>query len=78
MLRTIYKNVIVVKDRCDHSLLPNVKTEMHSIPVSSHVMKLVGLDLSSLHKVDGYRHLIVCIDYFTKWSETKPIEIRQL
>ena len=70
MLRTIYKNVIVVKDS---SLLPNVKTEMHSVPVSPHVVKLVGLDLCSLPETDGYCHLIVCIDYFTKGSEAKPV-----
>ena len=70
MLRTIYKNVIVVEDS---SLLPNVKTEMHSVPVSPHVMKLVGLDLCSLPETDGYCHLIVCIDYFTKGSEAKPV-----
>ena len=36
-------------------------------------MKKVGLDLCSLPEVDGYRSLIVCIDYFTNWSESKPI-----
>ena len=36
-------------------------------------MKQVSLDLCSLPEVDGYRHSIVCIDYFTKWSEAKPI-----
>ena len=34
---------------------------MHSVPVSPHVMKQVGLDLCSLPEVDGYRHLIVFI-----------------
>ena len=47
------------------SLSPNLKNEMHSVPDSPHIMKQVGLD--------GYRHLIVSIDYFTKWSEAKPI-----
>ena len=45
---------------------------MHSAPVSPHVVKEVGLILLFL-EVDGYRHLIVCIHYFTKWSEDKPI-----
>ena len=46
---------------------------MHSVPISLHVIKRVGLDLSSFPEVNGYRHLIVRIDYFTKWSEAKLI-----
>ena len=62
-------------DRCQRQsrLSSNVKSEMHSVPISLHVMKQVGLDLCSHHELDGYRHLVVCIDYFTKWSEVKPI-----
>ena len=37
------------------------------------VMKQIGVDLCSLPEVDGFRHLVVCIDYFSKWSEAKPI-----
>ena len=36
-------------------------------------MKQVVLDIFSLPEVDGCRHLPLCIDYFTKWSEAKPI-----
>ena len=58
MLRTIYKHVIVV----GYSSLPlNVKKETHSVPVSPHVKKQVGLDLCSLPEVDSYRHVIVCV-----------------
>ena len=46
---------------------------MHSVPVSPHVKKQVGLDLCSLPEVDSYRHLIVCNNYFTKWLEANPI-----
>ena len=35
-------------------------------------MKQVGVDLCGLSEVDGYRYLIVCIDYFSQWSEAKP------
>ena len=35
-------------------------------------MKLIDLDLSFLLEVDGYRHFIFWIYYFTKWSEAKP------
>ena len=59
-------NYIQKCDRCQRqsSLSPNVKNEMHSVPVSPHVMKLFDLDLYSLH-------LIICIDCFIKWSEAK-------
>ena len=58
------------------SLPPNVKNDMHSVPVSPHVIKQVVLDLFSLCEVDGCRHLIICIDYFTKWLEAKPIRAK--
>ena len=53
----------------------NVKNEPHSVPVSPNAMKQIGVDLCSLSAVDGYWqycHLIVCIDYFSKWTEAKP------
>ena len=34
-------------------------------------MRQIGIDICNLPEVDGYRHLIVCIDYFSKWSEAK-------
>ena len=36
-------------------------------------MKKVRVDLCGLPGVDGCCYLIVCIDYFSKWSEAKPI-----
>ena len=35
-------------------------------------MKQVGVDICNLPKVDGHRHVIVVIDYFSKWSGVKP------
>ena len=39
-------------------------------------MKQVGVDLCGLTEVNGYFYLIVCIDYFCKWSDEKPIADR--
>ena len=36
-------------------------------------MQQVGTDICSLAIIDGFKHL-VCIDYFSKCSETKPIK----
>ena len=74
----IYNDVADYIQKCDRcqrqsSFPPNLKTEMHSGPVSQHVIRQIGLDLSCLPEVDGYCHIIVCIDCFTKWSQGKPV-----
>ena len=37
-------------------------------------MKQVGVDLCNLPEVDGFKHLIILIDYLSKWSEVKPVK----
>ena len=44
------------------------------MPIPPAVMQQIGVDLSSLPEVDGYLYIIVCIDYFSKWSEVKAIK----
>ena len=51
--------------------LKSPKAELKSIPVTSSVMKQVGVDICNLPEVDGYCHVIVLNDYFSKWSEAK-------
>ena len=36
------------------------------------IMQQIGIDICSLPGVDGFKHLVVCIDYFSKWSDAKP------
>ena len=65
----IYNDVADYMQNCNRfqrqsSLPPNLKNEMYSVLVSPYVMKQVVLDFCSLPVVDGYHHLIVCIDYF--------------
>ena len=38
------------------------------------VTKQIGIDLCTLPEVDGSKHLIVCIDYFSKWFEAKAVK----
>ena len=52
--------------------LKSPEVELKSITVPSSVMKQVGLDICNLVEGDEYRHVIVLIDYFSKWSEVKP------
>ena len=63
-------------ERCQMQgdLTLKVKIELHSLPVPSMVLKQIGVDLCNLPEVDEYRHLVVCIDYFSKWSEGKPFK----
>ena len=49
-------------------------SELQSIPVPVDVTKQVGVDLCTLPEVGGYHYLIVYIDYFSNWSEAKPIK----
>ena len=37
-------------------------------------MKQIGIGLCTLPEVDGFKHLIECIDYFSKWSEAKAVK----
>ena len=55
-----------------------ISPELQSVPVPSEVMKQIGTDICNLPEVDGYKHLVVCTDYFSKWSETKPLSQYQL
>ena len=48
--------------------------ELQSVPVPTAVMKQIGIDICNLPEVDGFKHLVVCIDYFSKWSEAKPVK----
>ena len=49
-------------------------SELHSIPIKTDVMQQVGINICSFSKVDGFKHLVVCKECFSKWSESKPIK----
>ena len=36
--------------------------------------KMIEINICSLPKVNGLKHLVIYLDYFSKWSETKPIK----
>ena len=55
-------------------IFKKISPELKSIPVPNEVMKQIGIDLCTLPEADGFKHLIVCIDYFSKWSEVKAVK----
>ena len=58
-------------DNCQKhlSMQKKVKEELKNIDVLLEVMKQIGVDICSLPSVDEFEYLIVCTDYFSKWSE---------
>ncbi|XP_012566727.1 uncharacterized protein LOC105850847 [Hydra vulgaris] len=36
-------------------------------------MKQIGIDLTQLPEVNGYKYLIVLVDYFSKWVEAESL-----
>ena len=55
-------------------IFKKISPELKSIPVPNEVMKQIGIDLCTLPEVDGFKHLVVCIDYFSKWSQAKAVK----
>ena len=70
------KNYIKTCQKCQHQgkIFKKISPDLQSIPIESEVMKPVGVDLCNLPAIDGFKHLIVLIDYFSKWSEVKPVK----
>ena len=75
---TIYDDVDEFIKNClrcqKQSTMPKgTENKLHCIPVPSEVMKQIGVDLCNLPEVDGLKHVVIAIDYFSKWSEAKPL-----
>ena len=47
----------------------NNKEELKNIAVPLEVVKQIGVDICCLASVDEFEYLIVCIGYFSKWSD---------
>ena len=70
------KNYIKTCQKCQQQgkIFKRISPELQSIPIDAKVMQQVGVDLCNLPEVNGDKHLIVLIDYFSKWSEAKPVK----
>ena len=68
-------NYIKMCEKCQkHQSIPKQNSKVQSIPVPSEVMKQIGVNICNLPTVDGYKHLVVAKDYFSKWSEANPLK----
>ena len=70
------KEYIKVCESCQQQgkIFKKISPELKSIPIPNEVMKRIGIDLCTLPEVDGFKRLIVCIDYFLKCSEAKAVK----
>ena len=74
---TIVKNMADYIKGCNncqkHWSMPkkknNNKEELKNIAVPLEVVKQIGVDIYCLASVDEFEYLIVCIGYFSKWSD---------
>ena len=62
------KNYIKTCQKCQQQgkIFKRISPELQSIPIDAQVMQQVGADLCNLLEVNGYKHFIVLIDYFSK------------
>lgn len=54
--------------------LSNEAPKLNSVPVPDTVMKQIGVGICTLPEINGYKYLVVAIDYFSKWTEAKPLK----
>ena len=75
MIENIKEGIKICKS-CQQQgkIFKNISPKLKSIPVPNEVMKQIGKDMRTLPEVDGFKHLIVCVDYFSKWSEAKAVK----
>ena len=61
-----------IKDDVEEFIMKCNQCELHSIIIKTKVMQQIGINICNLPEVDSFKHLVICMDYFSKWSEAKP------
>ena len=70
----IFDDVYSFVKHCElNKMEKSISPELQTVPVPPEVMKQIGIDICNLPEVDGFQHLVVYIDYFSKWSEAKAV-----
>ena len=50
----------------------DINNKLYRIPAPKEVMAQIGVVICNLPEVDRFKHIVVAIDYLSKWSEAKP------
>ena len=50
-----------------------MKPILQIISIPKFIMKQVGIDFTLLPEVNGYKRMIVLVDYFSKWVEAETL-----
>ncbi|KAK3916962.1 Sentrin-specific protease 1, partial [Frankliniella fusca] len=67
--------------KCKKCLLVNenklkVHAPLHPVPPPRINLKQIGIDLISLPEVDGYKYVVVAIDYLSKFPHAQPLKTK--
>ena len=74
MIEDIKEYIKICKScRQQGKMFKKISPALKSILVLNEV-KQIGIDLCTLPEVDGFKHLIACKGYFSKWSEAKAVK----
>ena len=62
-------------DQCQKSKNRKLQSKplLQNILIPEGNMKQVGIDLTQLPEVNGYKYLVVLVDYFSKWIEAEAL-----
>ena len=72
------KDIITYVSKCDQCQ-KSKNRKLQSKPLLQNIlipkgnMKQVGIDLTQLPEVNGYKYLVVLVDCFSKWVEAKAL-----
>ena len=64
MLKNLLGNVTNVRRR---EKVNKVLSELHSVPFKTDTMQHIGIIICILTEANGFKHLTVFIEYFSKW-----------
>ena len=68
---------ITACERCQkvNPRLETPRAQLHSVNVPYGVMRQIGVDITQLPPSDdGYRYVVMAVDYFSKWPEARPLK----
>ncbi|KAK3929244.1 Sentrin-specific protease 3 [Frankliniella fusca] len=73
---TQYKSYVKYCDPCQrvNTAVIKVREPLHSVPPPRENMKQIGVDIIQLPEADGFKYVVVAIDYLSKFCNAKALE----